>query len=117
MMPNRNLQIAVIGDEDLVNGLRLAGITKYFVMPDGDAAGDEVRKTFSELMADDEIGIITLHEKFTQFVPDLLKKLKERHSLTPIVIEVPSKSSTSYEDSAEYYKAYVREFIGFDVEI
>ena len=117
MMPRKNLQIAVIGDEDLVTGLRLAGVTRFTVLHDSDSVSDEVRQALSKLMSDEGIGIIALHEIYVQYVPDLLKKLKERHRLTPIVIEVPSKFSTGFENASEYYKAYVRRFIGFDVEI
>lgn len=117
MMPHRNLQIAVIGDEDLVNGLRLVGVTRYTVVRDDETAADEIRKALTGLMSDAGIGIIAIQEEYVQHVPDLLRKIKESKDLTPIVIEVPSKHGTGYDNVNEYYKAYVREFTGFDVEI
>jgi len=44
-------------------------------------------------------------------------QVKERKVLPPIIIEVPSKYGTQYEDIAQYYKAYIRKFIGFEIEI
>jgi vacuolar-type H+-ATPase subunit F/Vma7 len=35
MVDIKHLDIAVIGDEDLVNGLRLAGVSRYHVIEDG----------------------------------------------------------------------------------
>ncbi len=46
-----------------------------------------------------------------------MTQVKEGKSLTPVIIEVPSKYGTKYEDVTEYYKVYIRKFIGFDIEI
>ena len=42
MMPIRNLNIAVIGDEDLVSGLRLAGVNRYYVIENNQDTGEDV---------------------------------------------------------------------------
>lgn len=117
MMPIRNLNIAIIGNEDLVNGLRLAGVTRYHVIEGNQNTEEDVRKALTELIAEPDVGIIAIQEDYAQYVEDLIAQVKERKRLTPVIIEVPSKYGTKYHDVAEYYKSYVRKFTGFDIEI
>ncbi len=116
MVDIKHLDIAVIGDEDLVNGLRLAGVSRYHVIEDGDSA-EEVRKAISEELAEPGVGIIVILEDYAKHVGDLVARAQEKRVLPPVVIEVPSKYGTRYEDVTQYYKAYIRKFIGFDIEI
>ena len=117
MISIKHLNIAVIGDEDLVSGLRLAGVSRYHVIKDNHDAGEEVRKALTELIGEPEVGIIAIQEDYTKYVEDLMTQVKEGKSLTPVIIEVPSKYGTKYEDITQYYKVYIRKFIGFDVAI
>ncbi|MFC1934063.1 V-type ATP synthase subunit F [Chloroflexota bacterium] len=116
MMPVKHLSIAVIGDEDLVSGLRLAGVRRYFAIKAEDE-GEEVRKALTELMNDPDIGIIVIQEDYMKYVDDLIPPFKQRKQVTPIILPVPSKYGTKYRDVTEYYKAYIRGFIGFEIEI
>ncbi len=116
MVDIRHLGIAVIGDEDLVNGLRLAGVSRYHVIEDGSSA-EEVRKAISEELTEPDVGIIVILEDYAKHVEDLVARVQEKKVSPPVVIEVPSKYGTRYEDVAQYYKAYIRKFIGFDIEI
>ncbi len=117
MISIKHLNIAVIGDEDLVSGLRLAGASRYHVIKGNHDAGEDVRKALTELIGEPDIGVIAIQEDYTKYVEDLMTQVKESKSLTPVIIEVPSKYSTKYEDITEYYKVYIRKFIGFDIEI
>ncbi len=116
MVDIRHLGIAVIGDEDLVNGLRLAGVSRYHVIEDGSSA-EEVRKAISEELTEPDVGIIVILEDYAKHVEDLVARVQEKKVSPPVVIEVPSKYGTRHEDVAQYYKAYIRKFIGFDIEI
>jgi vacuolar-type H+-ATPase subunit F/Vma7 len=115
MMNIRQLEIAVIGDEDLVSGLRLAGVSHYRIIEEGDR--EEVRQALTEFIDEPDIGIIVILEDYTEYVGDLVTQAGERRALPPVVIEVPSKYGTRYTDVSQYYKAYIRKFIGFDIEI
>ncbi len=117
MISIRHLNIAVIGDEDLVSGLRLAGVSRYYVIKDNHDTAEEVRQALTELIGKPEIGIIAIQEDYSQYVGDLMTQVQEGTSLTPVIIEVPSKYGTKHEDVSEYYRAYIRKIIGFDVEI
>ena len=117
MIPIKHLNIAVIGDEDLVSGLRLAGVNRYYVVEGNHDAGEEVRKALTELMGEPEVGVIVIQEDYAKYVEDLMTQVKEGKSLTPVIIEVPSRYDTKYQDVTQYYKVYIRKFIGFDIEI
>jgi len=114
-MKVKHLDMAVIGDEDLVSGLRLAGVRHYRVIKEEDAS--EVRKALTELIAEPDIGIIVILEDYAKHIEDLVAQAKETKVSSPVIVEVPSKYGTRYEDVSRYYKAYIRRFIGFDIEI
>ncbi len=117
MISIKHLSIAVIGDEDLVSALRLAGVSRYHIIKGSHEVGEDVRQALTELIGEAEVGIIAIQEDYTKYVEDLMTQVKEGKSLTPVIIEVPSKYGTKYEDVTEYYKVYIRKFIGFDIEI
>jgi len=112
-----HLSIAVIGDEDLVSALRLAGVSRYHLIEDTQEVAEAVRKALTELISEAEVGIIALQEDYAQYVEDLITQVREGKSLTPVIIEVPSKYGSKYGDVTEYYRVYIRKFIGFDIEI
>ncbi len=111
------LGIAVIGDEDLVNGMRLAGINKYTVIGEETDKAERVNKALSDLSNKPEIGIIVIQENLAEYAKNQISQLKQSRKLTPVIIEVPSKFGSEFGDVREYYKKYAREFIGFDIEI
>ena len=117
MISIKHLSIAVIGDEDLVSALRLAGVSRYHIIKGNHEVGEDVRKALTELIGEAEVGIIAIQEDYAKYVEDLMTQVKEGKSLTPVIIEVPSKYGTKYEDVTEYYKVYIRKFIVFDIEI
>ncbi len=117
MIPIKHLSVAIIGDEDLVSALRLAGVSRYHLIKGNHEVGEDVRQALTELINEAEVGIIAIQEDYAQYVEDLMTQVKEGKSLTPVIIEVPSKYGTKYEDVTEYYKVYIRKFIGFDIEI
>ena len=117
MISIQHMNIAVIGDEDLVSALRLAGVSRYHIIKGNHEAGEDVRHTLTELIGEPEVGIIAIQEDYTKYVGDLIIQVQDGEKLTPVIIEVPSKYGTKHEDVSEYYRAYIRKFIGFDVEI
>ena len=117
MINIKHLDIAVIGDEDLVNGLRLAGVHCYRMITGDYDIGEEVRQALTEVIDEPDIGIIVILEDYMRYIEDLVAQVKEKRVSPPIIIEVPSKYGTRYDDVSQYYKAYIRKFIGFDIEI
>jgi V/A-type H+-transporting ATPase subunit F len=112
----KQLDIAVIGDEELVNALRLAGISKHYMIK-GDDVPENVRKALAELLAEPDVGIVVMLEDYAQYVEDLVAQVRKGREITPVIVEVPSKFGTKYPNIREYYRALIRESIGFEVEI
>ncbi len=117
MTTPEQLDIAVIGDEELVNALRLAGCSRYYKIGDKDDAREDVRKALNELLSDREVGMVMLMEDYVRHVEDLLAQARKGRAITPVVVEVPSKFGTRYQDVRDYYRKSIRESVGFDVEI
>jgi vacuolar-type H+-ATPase subunit F/Vma7 len=116
-MPIQHLDIAVIGDEELVNAMRLAGIKKHYTIEGNHDIRENVRKALTELLAGSDVGIAIMLEDYAEYVEDLVTQIKKGKGTTPVIVEVPSKFGTKYPDVREYYRALIRESIGFEVEI
>ena len=116
-MSIKQLDIAVIGDEELVNALRLAGISKHYTIKGDHDIRDNVRKSLTQLLAEPDIGIVIILEDYAEYVEDLVTRVKKGKGTTPVIAEVPSKFGTKYPNIREYYRALIRESIGFEVEI
>jgi vacuolar-type H+-ATPase subunit F/Vma7 len=116
-MPAKHLDIAVIGDEDLISALRLAGVSKCYRIEGNHDAREEVRKALTGLLTDPDVGIAIISEDYAQYVEDLVTQVRKKRGMTPVIVELPSKLGTKYPDVREYYRALIRKSIGFEVEI
>jgi len=112
----KHLSMAVIGNDDLVKGLRLVGISRCYTI-DEQNAREAVREALNKLLDQSDIGIIVILEDYASYADDLLAQIRESKKLTPVIIEVPSKDGAKQDMVSEYYKAYIRKFIGFDISI
>ena len=116
-IPVKQLNIAAIGDKDLISGLRLAGVSRYYVIKGNHDASEKVRKALSELIDEPDIGVVMILEDYVKYVKGLLARVREGRRITPVIIEVPSKFGTKYKNVVGYYKTFIKESIGFEVEI
>jgi vacuolar-type H+-ATPase subunit F/Vma7 len=115
--PTKRLQLAVIGDEDLVNGMRLAGIDRCHVVKDGNQAEGDVREALRALIDDPVIAIIVLQEDYAAAGAEAIARLREARRLLPVVLPVPSRRGARRGDARGFYREYIRNFIGFDIEV
>ncbi|MGB5924607.1 MAG: V-type ATP synthase subunit F [Dehalococcoidia bacterium] len=117
MVSIKHLDLAVIGDEELVNALRLAGISRHYTIKGDRDVRENVRKALNDLLAEPDVGIVVMLEDYAQYVEDLVTQVRKKRGTTPVVVEIPSKFGTKYPDTREHYRALIREAIGFEVEI
>ena len=117
MINNKQSAIAVIGDADLVTLLRLAGLGKYHIIENNENVETDVRDILGQLIDEPGVSIIAIQADFTGYVQDMIDRVTEDKRLTPVIIEVPSRSGTEGENAAAYYRKFVRKFVGFDIEI
>lgn len=117
MISLQNLDVAIVGNEDQVALMRLAGVEKYQVIEGDHDIREKVRETLRGFINDTSIGIIMIPEDWKDYVDDILKYIGERKEITPVIIEIPSKFATEKEDVREFYKSYTKKLLGFSIEI
>jgi vacuolar-type H+-ATPase subunit F/Vma7 len=114
---NENITIAIIGNRDQTALMRLAGVEKCRIIEEGDDTREKVRETLMDLAGDSSVGIIMLPDDWGRDAADTIKYIRESKRSSAIVIEIPSGFKTRDQDVKEYYKAYTKKLIGFNVNI
>ena len=89
---------------DTWTGMRLAGVDGAVVHE-----RDELKRELDKVLADKEIGIVLLTEKFGRDFPDLVNDLKLSYK-TPLFVEIPDRHGTGRKP--DFITAYVNEAIG-----
>jgi len=113
----RNMEIAVIGDLELVSALRLAGLRKTYAIQSERHAAEDIRKALSECMSDPEVGVVVMLEEYAEMAGNAVSQYRQGKSVLPVIVEVPSKRGTRHPDVVAYYKQFSREYLGFDIEL
>ncbi len=99
------MKMYLISDNiDTQTGMRLAGVEGVVVH-----GREELRKALETTLADKEIGIILLTEKFGKTFPDIIDDVKLNHKL-PLIIEIPDRHGTGRKP--DFITSYVNEAIG-----
>lgn len=89
---------------DTWTGMRLAGV-EGAVVHEKQELIDELDK----VLADKEIGIVLLTEKFGRDFPDVVSAVRLNHKL-PLFIEIPDRHGTGRKP--DFITSYVNEAIG-----
>ena len=89
---------------DTCTGMRLAGVEGVVVHE-----RDELKDALEKAIANKEIGILLLTEKFGREFPQIVDDVKLNHK-TPLIIEIPDGHGTGR--GADFITGYVNEAIG-----
>jgi len=114
---SNRLEVAVIGDKDLANGLRLAGLKKVFTPDDSQDKSADFRKIIGELINDETVGIILILEEYMAYAYDIVVQRNKEKKMLPVIIDVPSRSIPDRKDIVKYYEKMIKESIGFDIRL
>ncbi len=99
------MKMYLISDNiDTYTGMRLAGVEGEVVHEK-----EELRAALDRALADREIGIILLTEKFGRDYPDVVNQLKLDHRI-PLFVEIPDRHGTGRKPN--FITDYVNEAIG-----
>ena len=99
------MKMYLISDNiDTWTGMRLAGVDGCVVHEK-----DELKTAFDKVLADPEIGIVLLTEKFGRDFPELVSEIKLTHQ-KPLFIEIPDRHGTGRKP--DFITSYVNEAIG-----
>ena len=99
------MKMYLISDNiDTLTGMRLAGVEGVVVHE-----MQEVKEALDKVLADKEIGIVLLTEKFGRDFPDLINRVRLEHNF-PLIVEIPDRHGTGRKP--DFITAYVNEAIG-----
>lgn len=99
------MKMYLISDNvDTYTGMRLAGVEGAVVHEK-----QELKEAIDKVLADKEIGILLLTEKFGRDFPDVIDEVKLHYKL-PLVVEVPDRHGTGRKP--DFITSYVNEAIG-----
>ncbi len=84
--------------------MRLAGVDGAVVHE-----RDELKRELDKALADKEVGIILLTEKFGREFPEIIDHVKLERRL-PLIVEIPDRHGTGRKP--DFITAYVNEAIG-----
>lgn len=99
------MKMYLISDNiDTYTGMRLAGVEGAVVHK-----RNELKAELDKVLADKEIGILLLTEKFGNEFPDLIDDVKLSHKL-PLIVEIPDRHGTGRKP--DFITSYVNEAIG-----
>ena len=89
---------------DTLTGMRLAGVEGCVVHE-----RTELREALENAIANKEVGIILLTEKFGRSFPDIIDDVRLNRRL-PLIIEIPDRHGTGRKP--DFITSYVNEAIG-----
>ncbi|MCH1981776.1 V-type ATP synthase subunit F [Ruminococcus sp. OA3] len=99
------MKMYLISDNvDTQTGMRLAGVEGVVVHE-----REELRHALENALADKDIGIILLTEKFGREFPEIIDEVKLSHKL-PLLIEIPDRHGTGRKP--DFITSYINESIG-----
>ena len=99
------MKMFLISDNiDTQTGMRLAGVDGVVVHE-----REELRQALEKALADKEIGILLLTEKFGREFPEIVDDVKLYHRV-PLIVEIPDRHGTGRKP--DFITSYVNEAIG-----
>ena len=99
------MKMYLISDNvDTYTGMRHAGVEAAVLHEK-----QELKEEIEKVLADKEIGILLLTEKFGRDFPDVIDEVKLNYKL-PLIVEVPDRHGTGRKP--DFITSYVNEAIG-----
>lgn len=99
------MKMYLISDNvDTYTGLRLAGVEGAVVHERA-----ELKKELDKVLADKEVGVILLTERFGREFPEIIDDVKLNRKL-PLIVEIPDRHGTGRKPN--FITDYVNEAIG-----
>ena len=89
---------------DTYTGLRLAGIEGVVIH-----SREHLKEELDKVLADKEIGIVLLTEKFGREFPDIIDTFRLERKL-PLLVEIPDRHGTGRKK--DFITSYITEAIG-----
>lgn len=99
------MKMFLISDNiDTYTGMRLAGVEGVVVHE-----RPQLKEALDKVLADKEVGVVLLTEKFGREFPDIIDDVKLNRKL-PLIVEIPDRHGTGRKP--DFITSYVNEAIG-----
>ena len=99
------MKMFLISDNiDTYTGMRLAGVEGVVVHE-----RPQLKEALDKVLADKEVGVVLLTEKFGREFPDIIDDIKLNRKL-PLIVEIPDRHGTGRKP--DFITSYVNEAIG-----
>lgn len=104
-----SFKIAVIGDQDTVVGLALAGVTYVHVH----IAKDETLTRLKEFLTDEGIGLLLITHRVAEELGPEFRQVIGAKRLLPLVLRIPDK--TGYVPEIDELREMIRRTVGAEI--
>lgn len=99
------MKMFLISDNiDTYTGMRLAGVEGVVVHE-----RPQLKEALDKVLADKEVGVVLLTEKFGREFPDIIDDVKLNRKL-PLIVEIPDRHGTGRKP--DFITSFVNEAIG-----
>ncbi len=108
--------IAVIGDENFVKGIKLGGANLAFIIntkgQTDEAMRAKVRELVGKVFENYKVGIVIIEENLKKYVESFRKS-----STQPLIIYLPGGLKLDKSKIKEFYNSLIRAYLGLSVEV
>jgi len=105
------MKIVVVGDEDTIIGMQLAGVKETIVLEDS----ERVAPTLRELSRREDVAVVLITERLVTQVQELITQIQQERTY-PIIVEIPDKGG-KLEKETDALKELVKRAVGVELEI
>ncbi len=103
------MKIVVVGDRDVVNGFRLAGIKYSYVVEDSWKA-QEILNDIKEM---NDVAIVIIPRRIAESIRDFINEWKMEKDIYPVILEIPDRKEVG--EFKDPMRDIVRRAIGIDI--
>jgi vacuolar-type H+-ATPase subunit F/Vma7 len=108
-------QIAILADQELVDAMRLAGLSRTRALRAHAGSTAAVCETLGEWLMEEEIGVIVIGADHAALASELISSVRRGKRISPVIVEVPSRDGAWRADAAQYYQTLGRKFLGLEI--
>lgn len=106
------MEIALIGDKHTVNGFRLAGIQRTFLIHE--VQSGDIRGLLRELFSG-EVALMLITERSAEQLGDLLEEAERfKKGILPIVVQIPD-STGPLATKTDPIRVLIKKTVGFEI--
>ncbi len=109
----KELKIVCVCSSILEPFIRVLGIDEVYHID----RIEDVKTVMERLLMRNDVGIILVEWSLYKYIEELDTELLLRKQLYPIIIPIPNPDDISRVDVREYYREFVKKYVGFELYV